>query len=392
MKNIFALSAIISTLLIIPNFTIAQCGATVNVITTTNQGEIAIDFDLSGMTDPTVYFGRFWVEHQTSGYRTGIVIDQANIANTVNLTLAENGTYTYYAMTHNPYWDSIQGTVVIANGLPDCGTSFTSNQSSTSVYDFNATSTFSGMTANPNYEWTYRPYRNSPYEPGVSMGTTNPITFDFSIPFIGMPYANVMLTVDDPNCHSTVFSQPLITVDCYSFFSLSQTANPAIWIGTNTSIGNNLTYTWDFGDGGSSNLQYPTHTYSNVGYYNISLTVDDGNGCSHTSYQGINVVVKSSTTLMILDTNTVNINEEEKISELNVFPNPSKGEFNVQFNSNETKISTISVLDLQGRIVYSEIQSIFEGANQIPLDLTGTDAGIYLLKMDNQLLEKLIIE
>lgn len=42
-----------------------------------------------------------------------------------------------------------------------------------------------------------------------------------------------------------------------------------------------IAWTWDFGDGGSSNLQNPTHTYTTGGIYNITLTVATAN-CSAT--------------------------------------------------------------------------------------------------------------
>ena len=35
------------------------------------------------------------------------------------------------------------------------------------------------------------------------------------------------------------------------------------------------TWSWDFGDDGSSTEQNPTHTYENLGEYTVSLTVTD---------------------------------------------------------------------------------------------------------------------
>jgi len=42
------------------------------------------------------------------------------------------------------------------------------------------------------------------------------------------------------------------------------------------STGYPTSWTWDFGDGNSSTLQNPTHTYSSAGTYNVSLTISDG--------------------------------------------------------------------------------------------------------------------
>ncbi len=42
--------------------------------------------------------------------------------------------------------------------------------------------------------------------------------------------------------------------------------------------GDPLTYSWDFGDGGRSLLQNPSHTYANAGTYTATVTVSDGRG------------------------------------------------------------------------------------------------------------------
>lgn len=53
--------------------------------------------------------------------------------------------------------------------------------------------------------------------------------------------------------------------------TVSDTANPL-----------NNTYTWDFGDGNSSNEKDPVHAYSSDGLFNVSLSVNDENGCTST--------------------------------------------------------------------------------------------------------------
>ena len=42
---------------------------------------------------------------------------------------------------------------------------------------------------------------------------------------------------------------------------------------------NILSWIWDFGDGGSSNMQNPTYEYSDPGLYTVSLSVIDDRGC-----------------------------------------------------------------------------------------------------------------
>jgi gliding motility-associated-like protein len=52
---------------------------------------------------------------------------------------------------------------------------------------------------------------------------------------------------------------------------------------TNNSTGpGTLTYLWDFGDGTTSTLQAPSHTYTTKGNYSVSLAVTSSNGCTDT--------------------------------------------------------------------------------------------------------------
>ena len=51
---------------------------------------------------------------------------------------------------------------------------------------------------------------------------------------------------------------------------------------TDTSSGDELTYLWNFGDGGTSNLRNPNHTFQ-AGVWEVLLTVTNDNGQDQTS-------------------------------------------------------------------------------------------------------------
>ena len=50
-----------------------------------------------------------------------------------------------------------------------------------------------------------------------------------------------------------------------------------------------MSYLWDFGDGSTSTAFEPTHTYAELGYYTVTLTVTDGWGASSTASYGVQV-------------------------------------------------------------------------------------------------------
>lgn len=68
-------------------------------------------------------------------------------------------------------------------------------------------------------------------------------------------------------------------------FSASPTSgNAPLAVGfTDQSAGNPDTWSWNFGDGGSSTLQHPVHTYREGGYYTVILTVSNKYGSSSVS-------------------------------------------------------------------------------------------------------------
>ncbi|GAG77812.1 unnamed protein product, partial [marine sediment metagenome] len=54
-------------------------------------------------------------------------------------------------------------------------------------------------------------------------------------------------------------------------------------------------FSWDFGDGGSSSAQNPSHTYTNAGTYNVTLTVTDAQSGQALNSLTITAVVSIST-------------------------------------------------------------------------------------------------
>lgn len=109
--------------------------------------------------------------------------------------------------------------------------------------------------------------------------TQKPVQYPHS--YANMTSYPVTLTVTDQfGCTSDVTKTVSVNVINASIVVPQQEAclQKAFGFSSN-STGNNLTFDWSFGDGGTSTDPAPQHTYTTAGLYTIKLTVTDANGC-----------------------------------------------------------------------------------------------------------------
>jgi len=126
-------------------------------------------------------------------------------------------------------------------------------------------------------------------------------------------------------------------------------------------------YRWNFGDGFTSILKKPTHSYNKKGNYNVKLETRNSNGCDGLSTQIVEVSTSIST------------EEFSRKFGLQVYPNPSHGVVNLRFNVGEELI--MKVLDSQGRlIVNKKVDLGFEPV--ISMDLESVGIYLFILEID----------
>jgi PKD repeat protein len=114
---------------------------------------------------------------------------------------------------------------------------------------------------------------------------------------------NVTLTVTDSfGCSDTKTEENYITANQgpTAAFSANVTeccAPLAVnFTDESTKGSNNITeWYWEFGDGGTSNLTNPSHTYA-AGTYNVTLTVTDKHGCSDNETKAVTIYGKPTAT------------------------------------------------------------------------------------------------
>ena len=132
---------------------------------------------------------------------------------------------------------------------------------------------------------------------------------------------------------------------------------------------------WDFGDGTTDTLQNPSHTYTTLGTYTVTLIAKNGN-CTDTS----------STTVVFVSLAT----REDLVAsgQISVYPNPSAGEVMLELGPKVIgKEVSFVLIDLAGRRVFSkelpgiehqqiQLQGISPGAYQFILETEGEIRGV----------------
>ena len=106
-----------------------------------------------------------------------------------------------------------------------------------------------------------------------------------------------------------------------------------------------------------------------VGNHTITYTYTDGNNCTN-SYSQI-VSVNACTGIK-------GISFAKGVS---LFPNPSNGKFILELNQVEKMDLNISIINMLGREIFSEMIGHFKGTYKEEFDLSGHSSGIYLLKI-----------
>jgi len=109
---------------------------------------------------------------------------------------------------------------------------------------------------------------------------------------VGNTYTVTLITSNSAGCTDTVQQPVTVFIAPVANFTFSNvcvgtlgTFNDASTVST----GSITNWSWTFGDGGSSTLQNPSHTYTTSGSFTVNLTVVSSNGCTGTITQTVTV-------------------------------------------------------------------------------------------------------
>lgn len=146
---------------------------------------------------------------------------------------------------------------------------------------------------------------------------------------------------------------------------------------------------WDFGDGNTSNLRTPKHSYKGNGPYQICLIVGDSFGCRDTLCDSIRVDTaglfirkKAGITMTVIHgdapTGIATISHELKAS---VFPNPAKNAATITYTVSEATAVNMAVYNMSGVRVMEMNTTANAGENNLQLNLQKLTPGVYTVKV-----------
>jgi hypothetical protein len=131
---------------------------------------------------------------------------------------------------------------------------------------------------------------------------------------------------------------------------------------------NCTTYSWDFGDGGSSSDVEPAYNYSVAGVYQAKLVGISPTGCKDSTLKSIRVL-NLATKVMSEIAKSIKLADQGNNTYRIVAENSSINELD------------IDLIDLSGRRLMSEHKGNINENGEIMVDLNGYSAGMYVLNV-----------
>ena len=210
---------------------------------------------------------------------------------------------------------------------------------------------------------------------------------------------NVTLIASNSKCADTI-THPVL-VSCRSCYSVTasidlqiDSSTPGKAVLYNYSYGAINSHYWDFGDGQTSTLASPNHTYTSPGIINLMYVVKDTSNCTDTARLTFEIDSSGnikrglvSLSLQVIDRtngNTSSIKNTE-IEAISLYPNPTQTSINLKNTSMQDL--TVSIVNFQGQVI-TQLSIPYNSIQKIDVHLW--PSGIYLIKADNGALYKFI--
>lgn len=182
-------------------------------------------------------------------------------------------------------------------------------------------------------------------------------------------YLVCLSIMDSLSCQQTYCDT--VTVDCPDSttwtVAFSQVSNGPTVDFTHTQ-GSATAWNWDFGDGNSSTLQNPSHSYTTSGTYTVCLTITNSLNCQETICDTVNVIVIGLD--QTLHGGAVDLRHL------------TNGKYQINWAGMPQADSQIKICDVYGKILASF--RVSGSVGELAFDLNSLSAGVYWLSFENE--------
>jgi hypothetical protein len=147
--------------------------------------------------------------------------------------------------------------------------------------------------------------------------------------------------------------------------------------------GNNITYTWTANNGAVVNSGQGNSTagikFNGATSPSVTITVTASN-----SYCGSSATASKTVTVNLsCRESDETIENVSSLQSVEVYPNPTAGRTTILFSSEVSEKYTLTILNMIGKVISSEIIDAVEGQNIKEFDLTGLTKGIYMISLQS---------
>ena len=235
-------------------------------------------------------------------------------------------------------------------------------------------------TTNPTEDYTYE-WVITPDEAGTTTSDSATAVVVWSETYTGEVYVQVRSI---NQCGISDLSEA-VTIMVYS--------NPVVDLGENTEACIGMTVTLNAGNEGAEYLWSTGETTQTIEV--------DTTGMDDNSNVTVSVVVTNANNCSAGDEITIHfldcsgIGENTTLSDMRIFPNPNNGIFTIQMNVAEEQDLTIELMNVAGKVVYTEKFHVTRGQFSKTLHVQHLNSQLYYLRLNNEngtVIKKLIIK
>lgn len=177
---------------------------------------------------------------------------------------------------------------------------------------------------------------------------------------------------DDVSVIATVLNVPTAS---FSFVNSSGTTFDF----TDASTGTVDSWAWDFGDGNTDTVQNPSNTYATSGDYTVCLTATNSAG-SDTFCDTVSVLTGL---------------KDNAIAGVKLFPNPSNGLMNIEFENESGSAAVVFIHDVYGRKIQETELTQTTGLVKESFNVENFSKGIYFIEIqidDKKVTRRFIVD